>query len=215
MVGSRAGDVTLDVEFGPSWTGPRLMEALDRLYNQFNSLINALGAMIGGSDELQFSIMSPGLDVPIFVPLHCWTELTVGYILEHVKRTLQSKAKIPLDAGFTVHVSIFRCIGVGYGGRRDGIRFAGNFTERDARRKRGIVFIDNKNDNTCLPRAIAVRAFHQMKSPSEPLPGRPTTWDEPAALRYIVTCFEKRCCSEETYRHITKGPDGRNTPPTI
>ena len=101
-------DVTLDVSFGPSWMGPHLLETLERLYNLFNGLLDALGDRLSGRDELQFTIMSPSLEVPIFVPLRRWTELTAGYILDHIERVLQSKAEIPLDAGFTVHVGVFR-----------------------------------------------------------------------------------------------------------
>ena len=197
-------DVTLDVTFGPSWTGPNLFEALERLYNLFNALIDALGDRhIGGRDELQFTIMSPGLDVPIFVPLRRWTELTAGYILDHIERVLQSKAQIPLDAGFTVHVGVFRRIELGY---NDPIRFAGTFAERerDVRRKRGVVYIDN-SDNACLPRAIAVSAFHRMKRDSDPLPRRPSVKDVPAARRYIATCFESGYCSEAMYDRVKRG----------
>ena len=121
-------DVTLDIRFGPSWRGSRLLEALDRLRKLFDDLIRNIGGMIGEHDELQFIIMSPALEVPIFVPLRRWKELTGAYILDQIERTLQSKAEIPLDGAFTVHIGVFRRIGIG---KRDGITFAGNFAERE------------------------------------------------------------------------------------
>ena len=196
-------DVTLDIRFGPSWRGSRLLEALDRLRKLFDDLIRNIGGMIGEHDELQFIIMSPALDVPIFVPLTRWTELTGAYILDQIERTLQSKAEIPLDGAFTVHIGVFRRIGIG---KRDGITFAGNFAERerDVGRKRSVVAINN-TDNVCLPRAIAVSFFHKVQVDGEPLPGRPKARDEREARRYIAACFELGRCSKATYDLVRRG----------
>ena len=126
------------------------------LYGLFQTLIDEMIVKYGENGVARIYIDHPNLEKAIIVvptPLH---KLFVKDILDHIDNVVNSAGDIPADDALDINVAVIKLI---QGGARKHV-----LDIEDLKFKRSLVTIRN-NDNSCLPRAIAVGYAHlNMKS---------------------------------------------------
>ena len=121
------------------------------LYALFQTLIDEMIAKYGENGVARIYIDHPNLEKAIIVvptPLH---ELFVKDILDHIDNVVNSAGDIPADNALDINVAVIKLL---QGSGRKHV-----LSTEDLKFKRSLVTIKN-NDNSCLPRSIAVGLAH-------------------------------------------------------